>query len=424
MNEAWVTGSSMLTSAGIGNDAVWEAVMAEKPVIGERRQAMGDGSEDVRFPCYVIGSVDLAKWLEPQQCEKLKHWGVYEDYDFSYILVSILLALHDAELSLDAASRVSLVVGHENLGVVRLVDRLVHKRETIVQAEKGFRHSFAELQHYFYHLQTFPYLFYLSNLFGINGLTYAVNNACASGLYATELGRQLLASGSTDVVIVACSDYAHASEYLWLEDKGAMSGGAPLAPFDLNRQGSVLGDGAGALVLETREHAERRGAKASCFYAGGSFAQERWQMTLPDVSSHLYASVIADAVQRFAPDGVDLHVPHGTGSPLWDLYEAREIQRAYRSSTQALPPVTAFKGYMGHTLGASGMLESVLLIEAMKRGVIPRTLQHHTPDPKLSLPIVTETSEKRIRTAVKSVPAYGGFHAACIWKSTGKREEP
>ncbi len=421
MNEAWVTGTAMMTSAGIGNEAVWQAVLEEKQVIGERRLNLGDSTDDMRFPCYPIGSIDLANWLTPNQCAQLKHWGVYEDYDFSYLVVSILLALHDAELSLDPASRVSLVVGHENLGVVRLVDRLLQKPG--LDSAEGFRQSFAALQHQFYHLQTFPYLFYLSHIFGITGFTYAVNNACASGLYAVELGKQLLASGSTDVVIVACSDYAHASEYLWLEDKGAMSDGSPLAPFDLHRSGSVLGDGAGALVLESRVHAERRGAKARCAYAGGCFAQERWQMTLPDVSSHLNARVIADAVERYASSGVDLHVPHGTGSPLWDSYEAREVQRAYDNCTLPLPPVTAFKGYTGHTLGASSMLESLLLIEAMKQGVVPRTLQYNTPDPKLRLPIVTDTAGMPIRTAVKSVPAYGGFHAACVWKTIGDKEE-
>jgi 3-oxoacyl-(acyl-carrier-protein) synthase len=406
----------MLTASGIGNKDVWDAVLQEKQCITDRPYRI-DAEQTGHFPVYGIGAVHIKNRVSASVYEMLEHWGLSEDNDFCYLVVAIQQALWDAKLQVDGNAAISLVIGHENLGIVDLVDKLVEAGCSLKQSgDNAFLHSFKSYQHNFFHIQTFPYLFYLAKIFGINGFTYAVNNACASGLYALELGRQLIASGSTDVVIVACSDYAHVSEYLWMNEKGAMSRNGTIRPFDRDRDGLVLGDGGAALVLESSNHAAKRRVPVLCEYAGGSFAQDAWHLTLPDVGKHTYSSVISQVLRYKAKAPVDLFVPHGTGSPLWDRYEASEITRALQETAHLPPRMTAFKGYIGHTLGASSMLETLLLLQCMKHNLLPRALNYSEPDGQIDWPIARATEELPIHTVVKAVPAYGGFHAACLFK--------
>ncbi|MFD2673306.1 beta-ketoacyl synthase N-terminal-like domain-containing protein [Marinicrinis sediminis] len=420
-----ITGTAMLTSSGQSSEEVWKAVCEQRAAISERHWQM-NGETAIVFPCYAIGSVDLRQWISSSAIQQIRDWGLAEDRDFTYLVAVIAGALSDAKCTeeMRKSSRISLVIGHENLGVVKLIDQLMQDMSQQESAwQRGFESSFTQYQQHYYQLQSFPYLYYLSRLFDLNGLTYTVNNACASGLYAIELGDMLLKSNQTDMVVVACSDYAHVTEYLWLKEKGAMSTGQQLKPFDSTRDGSVLGDGAGAIVMERRESMEHRKQAVHCYavYAGGTFAQESWHMTLPDVTQHTYANVIERAIRQWVtPErrdhAVDLLVPHGTGSPMWDRYEASEIQRAWTACQLPPPFVTAFKGYIGHTLGASSMIEAILMIHCLKHQCVPRTLNADQPDPQLRLPIAEQTRQVPLHTAVKSVPAYGGFHVAAVFK--------
>ncbi|GLI08241.1 3-oxoacyl-[acyl-carrier-protein] synthase 2 [Paenibacillus tyrfis] len=423
---AVVTGTGLAASSGFGEDQIWEAVLHQRSPVTSRTYETGVGGS-VRYPVYGIDAGELRARLTESERQAMAEWGLSGDVDLALLIVTIREALRSAGLDPDSAGRegmnLSLVIGHENLGTVFLVDRLLRSGGIVPSGPDEALPSFRHFQDSFFHIQTFPYLFYLARLFGVNGLTYTVNNACASGLYALELGRQLLASGSTDVVIVACSDYAHVTEYLWLQDKGALSKKHELRPFDRKRDGSILGDGAGALVLESADRAARRGADAVCEYAGGSFGQDNWSLTLPDVSRHTYSSVIADAVARWGGAGADLLVPHGAGSPLWDRYEAAEIRRSFAQLSMATPLVTAFKGYLGHTLGASAMLEMLLMLRCMKEGLVPPTLHYEESGAKIELPVAAAWEKRDIRTAVKAVPAYGGFHAACVFKTIDLKEE-
>ncbi|GAA4726658.1 beta-ketoacyl synthase N-terminal-like domain-containing protein [Brevibacillus fulvus] len=408
-----VTGTSMLTSLGIGNDEVWEGVLRQQNAISERTYHI-DHREHICYPVHPIQLPDLRDWLPSPTYSWIEEAGLHQDADFVLLLVAAMLALRDANLQVDDFSHVSLVLGHENLGVVSLLDKLLTADGG---KEEAFTlRSFAKYQENFFNIQSFPHLFYLAKALGLKGMTLTINNACATGLYGLEVGSRLIQSGQTDVVIVVCSDYSHVTEYLWLAQKGLISPTGELRPFDKNRNGSILGDGAGAFVLESAEHARKRKAKVVCSYAGGYFKQESWKMTLPDVTNHAYSEVIAGVIAKNGAMPVDLLVPHGAGSQLWDLYEAVEIRQAFSALGREIPPVTAFKGYIGHTLGASGLVESVLLVESLKRNLLPPSLHYRQPDPKIGLPLVTETVEKELRTVLKAVSAYGGFYAAVLFQ--------
>lgn len=410
--EAVITGTGLLASSGSTEEEVWQALLRGDTQAGRRIYATAGIGDELAYPVYGIEQERLQALLLPSEHAALERWGLAEDADVQMLIAVIRQALVHAGLATGTDSlawprpcRVSLVIGHENLGVTSLADRLLGQTDTTP--------AFSKLQQSFFHLQTFPYLFYIAQLFGVDGMAYTVNNACASGLYALELGRKLLLSGDTDVVIVACSDYAHVTEYLWLDEKGALSPSGALRPFDTKRDGSVLGDGAGALILETAEHARLRGALPLCSYTGGCFAQDSWSMTLPDVSRHTYASVIEGAVRKGKRETVDLLIPHGSGSRLWDRYEAAEITLAMDRLERDVPLIAAFKGGLGHTLGASAMMELLLGIRCLREQLVPATAHCEIVDPKLGMPVVQRVLQTPLQSIIKAVPAYGGFHAAC-----------
>jgi 3-oxoacyl-(acyl-carrier-protein) synthase len=414
---ALITGTSALASSGIGGNQVWESIKAQKIVQECRIYRLGDGST-ITYPVYPIEPINVEDWADQEACAWMVEEGLHLDQDFLLLFAAAKLAMKEANLSLDSAQRISLVIGHENLGVNRLIDNILtsHARagEQLLSADP--LSSYEAYRNDFFKLQTFPHLFFLAKALKISGMTYTVNNACASGLYALELGRMLIESGQAEAVVVVCADYVHVTEYLWLGEKGFGSYQQKLRPFDARRDGSILGDGAAAVVLEAVSSVSKQAKTVCCRYAGGCFKQDLWKITVPDVAEHSYAAVIADVIQRYHADQIDLLVPHGAGIPLWDLYEAKEIREAFRQSQADIPDITAFKGYIGHTLGANSLLEAVLAMYCMRHNLIPPTLHSDHPDPKIGLPIAAKFIEKPIRSMLKTVPAYGGFHAAALFE--------
>lgn len=411
-----ITGTGAIATGGIGSELVWKSVLEGGNDPNIRTYRMGDGTE-AQYPVYAAPLICLQDWVQPADYEWLKEEGLHEDPDFALLVAVASMAMDVAGISVSDRNDTALVLGHENLGVNRLIDRIL---TSPAYANTGSplqstdpSGAFAEYRDSFYRLQSFPYLFYLTKLLRIRGLTLVINNACATGLYSLEIASQLIRGGQADTVLVVCSDYAHLTEHLWLEGRRFGSVSQRLKPFDRDRDGSILGDGAAAIVLESGQHANLRSAFVWGSYVGGAFRQDNWHLTLPDVVSHSYSKIIAQAAAILKGQPIDLIVPHGTGNVLWDRFEATELCLAF----DEVPPVTAFKGSIGHTLGANALLESVLLLHAMRDGIIPKAANCDWPDPQLGLTIVTSTKTGRLKRVMKTVPAYGGFMAAAVFET-------
>lgn len=140
-------------------------------------------------------------------------------------------------------------------------------------------------------------------------------------------------------------------------------------------------------------------------------------MSLPDPGAATYEAAIRGALDRagLRPDAVDLVVPHGTGSPLLDRYEAEGIRRVFGRD---VPPVTALKPYVGHTLGASALLEAGIMIQAMAEGIVPPLPDSDDLDPAIRLPVVTQPQRLRLGVAMKTVSAFAGFTAAVLFRQS------
>lgn len=409
-----IIGASALGAPGIGREEVWKGMKTSRNSPNLRRYEMYDGTT-INFPVYEMPPLDLKDWLARAERRWIEQEGLDKDPDFVFMLVAALLAIDEACLSKAELSKSALVIGHENPGINPFIDKILQSQNHMLQQGVSPLTSFEQHKQDIFRLQTFPYLFYLAKLLGIQGVSYITNNACASGLYAMELGRQIIQQGQAESVVVVCADYVHATEYLWLGDKGFHSPRQILKPFDSERDGSVLGDGAAAIVMTSSEKANAGGRELGT-YLGGAFQQDGWNLSLPNVASHSYSSVISRAMQHSNLKELDLLIPHGTGMQMWDAYEVAEIARAFADLKMPLPQMTALKGYFGHTLGANTLLEIVCMLESMEQGVIPPAANYSSHHFKIDLPMTTRWESRSIKTAVKCVSAFGGFLAAGVFE--------
>jgi 3-oxoacyl-[acyl-carrier-protein] synthase II len=251
----------------------------------------------------------------------------------------------------------------------------------------------------------------------VSGATAGVNcpvAACATGLISVLQGAAMIRSGQCDVCIVGSGDAglraSVMSSFHRLRVTSRHSDPANACrPFDVDRDGFLIGEGAGVLILESRRHAESRGIAGIARVVGGQWLSDPTGMTQIDQSGSIVAEVLQRSFRKrdFLPDIISVH---GTGTESNDLAEARGIDLALGNNT---PPCFGVKGAMGHLLGAAGSVETILTILALRDQIIPGTtnLLNQDPNCKLRLRSTSEVSPSLQRAAKLSL-GFGG-HVAC-----------
>jgi nodulation protein E len=182
-------------------------------------------------------------------------------------------------------------------------------------------------------------------------------------------------------------------------------------PFSTGRRGLVLGEGAGVFVLETLEHAQRRGAVILAEVAGAGMSADATDIVLPDAEGAAAAMRAALDSARMAADEVGYINAHGTGTTANDPTEVRAIRLAFGTHADALA-VSSTKSMHGHALGAAGAIELVAVIGALREGVLPPTINHLSADPECDLNVVPNVAQQRtVRAALSNSFAFGGLNA-------------
>ncbi|TYS60615.1 beta-ketoacyl synthase [Bacillus infantis] len=408
MDKVFISGTSMISSNGVGTSSVWKSILSQKIEVVKRKYILFDGTE-IEYPVYPMPPLSLEEWMTRNCFAWVKEEKLDEDMDFILLYIAANLAMKDAKIK--NGENVALIIGHENVGVNNLINKVLQSHPS---NDYSPIQSFNQYKKDYFKLQTFPHLFYLAKALGVDGAHFIINNACASGLHAMEIGSSLIRTGQVDKAIIVCGDYAHVTEHMWLSEKGFSSKKGVIKPFDKYRDGAVLGDGAAAVVLESSRSVLDRKATVLSEYHGSVFQHDHWKLNLPDVTSNKYSKTIQRALVNFDGD-IDLLIPHGAGIPLWDKYESNEIQKAFNNLH--LPTTTALKGYFGHTLGANSLLELCVGIQAMLTHTVPPVINHSHSDPNINLPLEDKIAKKQINSVLKTVSAYGGFNAATIIKS-------
>lgn len=260
---------------------------------------------------------------------------------------------------------------------------------------------------------------------GLQGPNKAIVTACATGTHCIGDAAALISAGKADVMLAGGSEGAvirfGIAAFAAMRAISRRNDAPERAsrPFDKDRDGFVLADGAGVLALESEEHARARGAAILGEVGGMGETCDAFHITAPrdDGSGAAEAMRIALAEARVNPEHVDYYNAHGTSTPINDPMECRALRTVFGENS---PLVSSTKSMTGHLLGAAGAIEAIACIMAIRDRVIPPNINYETPDPECSLNLVAnEARETRVAIAMSNSLGFGGHNASIIFKAYG-----
>ncbi len=264
---------------------------------------------------------------------------------------------------------------------------------------------------------------HISIKYGFRGPNFATVSACASSTHALIDAFNYIKWGKADIFISGGSEASineagvggfNAMHALSTRNDSPQTASRP---FDKDREGFVLGEGAGALILEEYEHAVARGANIYAEIVGGAMTADAHHITAPHPDGIGATNVMRLAIEdaNMAPEDVDYVNVHGTSTPLGDIAEIKAIQNVFGDHAKNLN-ISSTKSMTGHLLGAAGAVETIAAILSVKNNVVPPTINHFTDDPQIdpSLNYTFNKAQKReVITAISNTFGFGG-HNACI----------
>jgi 3-oxoacyl-[acyl-carrier-protein] synthase II len=256
---------------------------------------------------------------------------------------------------------------------------------------------------------------------GITGPNYAVVSACATGSHAVGEAAELIKRGDADAAIAggteACIHPLILAGFTAMRGLAVEDEHPPRAsrPFDATRAGFVMGEGAGALLLENWDHAEARGAEIYAEVLGYGASNDAHHMAQPEPEATGVAAMMRAALERAGvePERVGYVNAHGTSTPLGDLAETKAIKDVFGAHAYDLA-VSSTKSMMGHTFGAAGAIEAIMCVLALRDAVLPPTINYREPDPDCDLDYVpNEARRTQVDVALSNAMGLGG-HNGCV----------
>lgn len=255
---------------------------------------------------------------------------------------------------------------------------------------------------------------------GARGPTFSVASACASGSDAIGTAWNLIRSGAIDAALTGASDATileiGVGSFDRLRAMSRKSDGTP-QPFDRDRDGLVMGEGAAILVIERESHARARGAQILAELAGYGSTADAYHVTAPSENGAGGALAMRQALDAAGlnPDELGYINAHGTATPLNDQAETAAIKAAFGEQAYRIP-ISSTKSMTGHMMGTTGALEVMFCVEAIRRGILPPTINYHNPDPNCDLDYIPNTArEVKIRAALSNAFGFGGHNAVlCV----------
>ena len=262
----------------------------------------------------------------------------------------------------------------------------------------------------------------LAIAYGIHGPSLTLDTACSSGGDAMMTAAMLLRAGEADAVLavagesalcpIIVSSLAQAKALSRANDCPELA----CRPFDRERDGFVIGEGGGAVLIETEAHALARGANIRACLAGYANTNDAHHITAPDPSGSGAASCMRKALARagFMPGDIGYINAHGTSTPLGDMAETQAVKAVFGGIATA-PPISSTKGATGHLMGAGGITEVIACVLAISEGMLPPTLHYSVPDPACDLDYVpNRTRPARLSAAMSNSLGFGGQNSCII----------
>jgi 3-oxoacyl-[acyl-carrier-protein] synthase II len=267
---------------------------------------------------------------------------------------------------------------------------------------------------------------WISLEYQLGGPNFVVNTACASSGYAIGLGYEMIRNGQADIVIAGGADsIINREEIEGFNSLYALSVAndppeKASKPFSKDRDGFVIGEGAGVLILESETHAKARNATMHAEVAGYGFSSEGYNIMAPMKDGEGMAFTIEKALTSSGVPKEEIGYinAHGTSTELNDRYETMAIKRVFGEQAYSIP-VSSSKSMIGHTIGAAGALEAIITVMALKNGILPPTINLDNPDPDLDLDYIPNTARKKeIRAALSNSFGFGGHNVTLVLRKT------
>jgi 3-oxoacyl-[acyl-carrier-protein] synthase II len=407
-----VTGIGMITPLGNDAQTTWAAI--KSGTSGIRRITKFDASA---FPCRIAGEV---RGFDPLRAMTVKEAQKTDPF-IQYALAAAQMAIQDARLTImpQTASRIGVLVGSGRGGVATTEKNMA---EYIAKGPRAVSPFYTPMS-----LVNMA-AGYISLKLKTKGPCLDVSTACATGTHAVGEAMKIIQRGDADVMIAGGAEAALSPLVLagFCRAKAvSLRNSEPekaSRPFDQDRDGFVLAEGAGVLILEELRHAEKRGAGIYAELAGYSLTSDSYHYTQPDPTGDgpARAMRLALADAGVHPEEVAYINAHGTSTKPNDRIETLAIKKAFGGHARRLA-VSSSKSMLGHMLGAGGAVEAALTTLAVSEGIIPPTINLATPDPECDLDYVPNKARKlNIRIALSNSFGFGGLNAslaiACLRK--------
>jgi 3-oxoacyl-[acyl-carrier-protein] synthase II len=408
MTRVVVTGVGAVTPVGNNASDTWDAVVAGRSGVGPITRFDASGLR-TRIAAEVKGFSPYSHLSrkEARRMDPLVHYAVSAAGE----------AIHDAGLgdwpSLDR-SRVAVVVGAAVGGMTTMV---AQHAELLAQGPRSIGPFFIPA------ILTDTPGAVIALKHKYTGPSFALTAACATGNHIIGEATSLIRVGGADAVICAGTEACIVA--LGIAGFDAMRAlsttnddpAGACRPFDKMRNGFVMGEGAGVLVLESLQHAEQRGASIYAEVVGYGATADAYHLVAPDPDGDGACAAMRIAMESagIVPEQVDYINAHGTGTQLNDAIETRAIKRAFGDAAYRVP-VSSTKPITGHLLGAAGVVEAVITLMAMEHSVLPPTINLTTADPECDLdyvPLVWRCAE--VRVAMSNAFGFGGHNATVLF---------
>ncbi|MEX0637299.1 MAG: beta-ketoacyl-ACP synthase II [Burkholderiales bacterium] len=400
-----VTGLGIVCPVGNAVEEAWQNLVAGKPGIGPITRF-----DATAFACRIAGEVkgfDVSAYLPPKEARHM-------DAFIHYGLAAAIQAWKDCGLQVTEgnAERIGVNMGSGIGGLPRIEE--THAELT----QRGPR----RISPFFVPASIINMISgHMSILYGMKGPNLAVVTACTTGLHAVGQAARLIEYGDADVMVAGGAEatisplgvggFAAARALSTRNDDPATAS----RPWDRDRDGFVLGEGAGALVLEEFEHARARGARIYCELTGFGMSGDAFHMTAPSLDGPRRCMLSALANARIAADQVQYLNAHGTSTPLGDKNETEAVKMAFGAHARKLV-VNSTKSMTGHLLGGAGGIESVFTVLAVHKQISPPTINIFNQDPECDLDYCANTArDLEIRNAVKNNFGFGGTNGTLVF---------
>jgi 3-oxoacyl-[acyl-carrier-protein] synthase II len=408
-----VTGVGLVCGLGIGTDDVWKNLLAG--MSGVRSITHFDASA---FDCTIAGEVrdfDPLHWAEKKEIKKIARF-------IQLALAATDFAMRMSELKI--TSDIEEVTGVYVASGIGGFDVIEREHSKLLQGGPG-RISPFFIPAAIINLASG----HISIRYGAKGPNSATATACSASAHAVGDSFRLIQHGDAEVMI--CGGAEAAITPMGVGGFAAMKALSTRnneperasRPFDANRDGFVIGEGAGILVLESLEYAERRGAKIIAEIVGYGMSGDAHHITAPEENGDGAYRVMRAAIRdaRIEPSQVDYVNAHGTSTPLGDAIETKAMKRVFGEHTKKIA-VSSTKSMTGHLLGGAGGLEAGISILALRDQVLPPTINQETPDPECDLDYIPNHMRKAgVQHALSNSFGFGGTNAALLFKRWDSR---